>query len=384
MRILTIIWLVFFLSGCRETKEKDNSFIRAYSNNNTFVLTDASGFSLERDTSGITIIKVSSPWPGAEKSFTYALVPREQLSSLSLDRKLFDAVILIPVQKLVVTSTTHIPALEALGVGDRLVGFPGTDLISSSYTRERIKNGNVVDLGNNQVMNTEMLLSLQPDLVVGFSISSENKAYETLIRSGIPVVYNGDWAEQTPLGKAEWIKFFAPFFEKEEKGAAVYTSIKDNYNKARSLAKNAKNTPTVMSGALYKDIWYTPGGKSWAAQIIKDANADYLWKDSEDAGSLSLSLESMLQKGIKADFWISPSQFTTYSQLENANEHYTQFMAFQNEKIYSYAMNKGETGGLLFFELGPNRPDLILNDLIHIFHPELLPDHHLFFFNPLQ
>jgi iron complex transport system substrate-binding protein len=146
----------------------------------------------------------------------------------------------------------------------------------------------------------------------------------------------------------------------------------------------ANQTPTVMSGALYKDVWYAPGGRSWAAEFIHDANADYLWKSTSETGSLSLSIESVLNDGKNADFWISPSQFTSYSELENDTWHYKQFKAYSSKNIYTYALSKGETGGLLFFELGPNRPDLILKDLIHIFHPKVLPDHTPVFFKPLN
>ena len=344
----------------------------------------AHGFEIEQTTDGVTVIRVLKPWPDAKKSFTYALGSRETLAKIKADKKKYDALVPVPVENIVVTSTTHIPALEALGVGDRLRGFPGTNYISSDYTRSRVDNGEVMNLGNNESINTELTLSLKPDVVVGFSIAAANKPYETLVRSGIPVVYNGDWTEQTPLGKAEWIKFFAPFFQKEEKANILFDSIVQAYTKARDLAQQADYMPGVMSGAIYKDVWYAPGGNSWAAQFIRDANGKYLWDDTEETGSLSLGLESVLARASEAEYWISPSQFTSYSEMKQSNRHYTQFNAFRDKKIYTYALSQGETGGLTFFELGPNRPDLILKDLIHIFNPEILPEHKLHFFKPLQ
>ena len=372
------------LFACKNSESKDDTSSTELLNNSESTIAHAKGFKVHKTGDGVTVITVNSPWPGADTSFTYALVPKEKLAEIQINSSLYDAVIPVPIENLVVTSTTHIPALEALGVGDHLSGFPGIDYISSEYTRARVAAGEVINLGNNEMMNTEMTLRLKPEVVVGFSISSENKAYETLKRAGIPVVYNGDWTEQTPLGKAEWIKFFAPFFQMEENAEILFDSIAESYEQAKELAKNANTIPTVMSGALYKDVWYAPGGNSWAAQFIEDANARYLWKETEETGSLSLSLESVLAQAMNADYWISPSQFTSYAELEEANTHYLQFKALKNKKIYTYAMSKGETGGLIFFELGPNRPDLILKDLIHIFHPEVLPEHNLFFFKPLQ
>jgi len=344
----------------------------------------AKGFSIEKLSDGITIIKITSPWPNAEAAFKYALISQEKLASITLNKDEYDAIVTIPVEKIIATSTTHIPALEALGVEDRLTGFPDTKYISSEKTRKRIDAGLIKELGNNESINTEMVLELNPDVVVGFSINNQNKTYETIQRSNIPVVYNGDWTEETPLGKAEWIKFFAPFFEKEAVADSIFKDIKDSYLEAKALAKTAKLAPTVMSGAMYKDIWYLPAGNSWAAQFLEDANANYLWKDTNDTGSLSLSWETVLEESKTANFWIGPSQFTSYKSMSEASPHYQQFDAFKNKKVFTFSSKKGATGGLLYYELAPQRPDLVLKDLIHIFHPELLPKHKNVFFTPLD
>lgn len=344
----------------------------------------AKGFSIEKLTTGVTIIKITSPWPGAESSFTYALVPKDKQAAITLNKNAYDAIISVPVERLVVTSTTHIPALEALAVGDKLIGFPDTKYISSEKTRKRIDTGAIKELGNNESINTEMLIELNPDVVIGFGISNENSTYETIQRANIPVVYNGDWTEETPLGKAEWIKFFAPFFQKEVMADRIFKTIQTSYEEAKNLASTANTTPTVISGAMYKDVWYLPGGKSWAAQFLKDANAQYLWNDTPESGSLSLSWEKVLERGQQAEFWIGPAQFTNYENMETASKHYAQFEAFKNKQVFTFANTKGETGGLLYYELAPQRPDLVLKDLIHILHPELLPKHQPFFFKPLN
>jgi iron complex transport system substrate-binding protein len=344
----------------------------------------ARGFSVSRSASGLTIIEITSPWPNAENAFTYALIPREILPFTTLNSDEYDAIVTIPVERLVVTSTTHIPALEALGVGAKLVGFPDAKYISSKATRARIDAGQLKDLGSNESINTEMTIALNPEVVIGFSIDNQNKAYETLQRSNIPVVYNGDWTEETPLGKAEWIKFFAPFFGLEKKADSIFNDIETSYNAVMTIASDTNQKPTVLSGALYKDVWYLPGGNSWAAQFLKDANVHYLWEDTTETGSLSLSLESVFDTAKSADYWISPSQFISYDEMLAANRHYEQFEAFQTKKVYTFARTTGETGGLLYYELGPNRPDLVLKDLVHIFHPGLLPDHETFFFKPLR
>ncbi|MEB8329433.1 ABC transporter substrate-binding protein [Flavobacteriaceae bacterium KMM 6897] len=378
--IRCLILLLAFWSCKQGPKEELPSSIPT----EDILISHAQGFTITKTSLGITIIKITSPWPNADAVFTYALVPRKKLAIITLNRDEYDAIIATPIEKIVVTSTTHIPALEALGVENSLTGFPNTDYISSEKTRTRIAQNQVQELGNNEAINAEMVIALQPDVVVGFSIDNRNKAYNTIQNSNIPVVYNGDWTEETPLGKAEWIKFFAPFYHLDKKADSIFTAIETNYDSAKQLAKNAKVIPAVLSGALYKDVWYLPGGKSWASNFISDANANYVWKSTEETGSLSLSLESVLDKAKGADFWISPSQYLSYVQLEEGNRHYTQFDAFKDRKIYTFANSKGATGGLLYYELAPNRPDLVLKDLIHIFHPELLPGHQPFFFKPLE
>ncbi|MBT8296700.1 MAG: ABC transporter substrate-binding protein [Maribacter sp.] len=380
MRIAVILPVLLFFISC---KEKKNNSLPVVSNTINYSIDYAKGFSIEKKASGITLINLTSPWPNAKSGFKYALVPKDKMASIRLNKDEYNAVVAVPIKNVVVTSTTHIPTLEALGVIDKLVGFPDTKYISSKETRSRIDKGLIKELGNNESINTEMVIELNPDVVIGFSINSQNKAYETLQRSNIPVVYNGDWTEETPLGKAEWIKFFAPFFQKEKMADSIFKEIADSYNATKALAKKGGKRPSVLSGALYKDVWYLPGGNSWAAKFLEDANTHYPWSDSEQTGSLNLSIESVLAKGQDTDFWISPSQFTSYEEMKKANVHYLQFEAYKNKNIYTFANTKGATGGLLYYELAPNRPDLVLKDLIHIFHPMLLPDHKLFFFKPL-
>ncbi|NJB72010.1 iron complex transport system substrate-binding protein [Saonia flava] len=339
---------------------------------------------MEKSDTGITTIKVTSPWPNANKSFVYALVPKEKLSIVTLNKDEYDAIVAVPVERIVSTSTTHIPALESLGVLDNLIGFPDTQYISSNAARKRIDGGQIQELGNNEQLNTEMLIAIQPDVVFGFGIDNQNTTYETIQQANIPVVYNGDWTEETPLGKAEWIKFFAPFFQLEKKADSIFNEIESSYKEAKILAKKANVKPSILSGAMYKDVWYLPGGNSWAAKFLEDANGNYLWSDKEETGSLSLSIESVLEIAQQANFWIAPSQYTSYQAMLKGNQHYAQFDAFKNKKVYTFSSTVGETGGILYYELAPNRPDLVLKDLIHILHPELLPNHQLFFFTPLN
>ncbi|TLP79122.1 ABC transporter substrate-binding protein [Maribacter sp. ACAM166] len=381
LKQLLFISYLLFLCGCKQQK-KESKPVDFISKNTT--ITYAKGFSIEKQDSGLTILKIIAPWPNAEDSFTYALIPKDKQASITLDKNKYDAIISVPIENVVVTSTTHIPALEALGELNKLIGFPDTKYISSKEARIRIDADQIKDLGVNESLNIEAVLALQPDLVIGFAVNGSNSAYETLKRSLIPVIYNGDWVEETPLGKAEWVKFFAPFFEKESEAHTIFRKIEHSYLEAKKLAATIETKPTVLSGALYKDVWYLPGGKSWAANFLKDANADYLWNGTVENGSLSLGWESVLDVAKHAEYWIGPAQFASYEEMESSSNHYLQFEAFKNKQVYTFANTLGETGGNLYYELAPQRPDLVLRDLIHILHPGLLPNHEPFFFKPLR
>lgn len=385
MKYRILLALLFLFLSCKEGKKQaqENTPIPKTETVSS-AIKYAKGFSIKKQASGVTIITITSPWPNSETAFKYALIPKEKAAFTTLNKDEYDAIITTPVEKIIVTSTTHIPVLEALGVEETLIGFPGTKYVSSEKTRTLINTGKIKEIGQNEKINTEMVLELNPNLVVGFSIDSQNKTYETIQRSNIPVAYNGDWTEESPLGKAEWIKFFAALYGKEKEADAIFSEIEANYGAAKEIAKKATTRPTVISGAIYNDVWYLPGGKSWAAKFINDANATYVYTDSDETGSLSLSWESVLEKGGAAEYWISPAQFTSYENMKENSLHYQQFKAFKDQKIFSFAGTVGETGGLLYYELAPNRPDLVLKDLIHIFHPELLPNYKPFFFKPLK
>ncbi len=377
------IAFLIVLSICAfSCKEKSNQVNEEKSSKQS-QLKYAKGFTIENYTE-LTVLNVNSPWPNASKVLKYALVPKEKLATITINKNEYDAIIGVPVENIVVTSTTHIPALEALNEETKLIGFPDTHYISSTKTRTRIDNGLVAELGSNETLNVERVISLQPELVIGFGTSGQTAAYKTIQNSNIPVIFNGDWTEENPLGKAEWIKFFALFFQKETVAETLFSEIEQNYIAAKKVALMADKKPTVMAGAMYKDIWYLPGGNSWSAQFLKDANAHYLWEDTKGSGSLSLSWEVVLNTAKNADYWIGPSQFTAYTEMQKTNIHYTQFDAFTQKKIHTFANAKGTTGGLLFYELAPQRPDLVLKDLISILHPELNTDYEPVFYTPLK
>lgn len=373
---LTLILLVFSFWSCQKTNENANIKNATAKNQIQY----AKGLSIFKY-NGFSIVKVTNPWPKATKEYTYILQEKNGIIPDSL--KQFTT-IPVPVQSIVVTSTTHIPSLEMLGVENTLIGFPQLDYISSEKVRRHIDDGEVKELGLNQDLNTEVIIDINPSVIIGYGLDNNNPALDNLQKSGLKVMLNGDWNEETPLGKAEWIKLFGALYNLDEKADAIFSKIASEYQKTAELAKQAKTKPTVLVGAMYNDQWFVPKGDSWGCYFIKEAQADYLWAAVKGTGGLSLSFEAVLEKAQFADFWIGPGQFDSLKQMMDSNIHYNQFSAFQNKQVYSYSIKKGKKGGLVYFELAPNRPDLVLKDIVKIVHPELLPDYQLFFFEKLK
>lgn len=375
-RMLLILSIAIF-SSC---KNEEHHIATSNLQGDTLAIEYAKGFSITQF-KGYKTLTVNNPWPNSDKNFTYLLVEKGKEIPENVD---YDLKVEVPLQKIVVTSTTHIPSLEILNEEENLIGFPGLNYISSEKIRKRISENLISELGKNEALNTEVLISLQPDAVIGFAIDGNNKTFKTIQKSGIPVIYNGDWTEESPLGKAEWIKFFGALYNKDQQAKAYFKTIKDSYTEAMELAKNASSSPSVLSGSMYKDQWYVPYGNSWQAQFIKDANASYIYEDTKGKGSIALSFESVLDKGHNAEFWIAPGQFQSFEQLAETSAHYSQFKSVQDKKVYTYSNTLGTSGGVIYYELAPTRPDLVLKDLISIFHPELLPEYKTTFFKPLQ
>jgi iron complex transport system substrate-binding protein len=360
-----LVSVLFSFIGCKknETKEVINAV------NTTNSIQYAKSLTIHKQ-DGYTVVTVSNPWPDAVKNFTYILKEKNGIVPDSLQKY---TQINVPLQSIVVTSTTNIPFLEMLGVEKSLVGFPHTDYISSEKTRALIDAGSVKNVGQNEKLNIELLIDLAPDVIVTFGIDNNNPTLENLQKSGLNVLIQADWMEQSPLGKAEWLKLYGVLFGKEEKANELFNKIVNEYNRAIKLVASQKPTSTVLYGSMYQDQWYVARGSSWVAQFMKDAKGDYLWKDLEGTGSLGLSFENVLDKAKTANIWIATGSFKSLTEIKNANPHYTQFDAFAKANIYTFEGKIGATGGTVFYELSPARPDLVLKDYIKIFHPELLP-----------
>jgi iron complex transport system substrate-binding protein len=269
---------------------------------------------------------------------------------------------------------------------EKLIGFPNLNLISSDKTWQHIDAGKVAELGAGPSANTEMVIDLDPDWIMISTLGDDLKYLDLLAQAEIPAVINGEYVEQHPLGRAEWIKFTGVLLGKYEEAEVAFEEVENNYLEAEKLSASISDSlrPTVLSGVLYQDIWYAPGSESWGAKILQNSGGDYIFSDQKGTGSAQLNYEYVLENALEADFWIGSADFLDLETMGNAEPRYKAFKAFKSGNVFSYTQKRGRAGGLEYFELGYMRPDLILKDLIKILHPNLLPAYELYFYQQLD
>jgi iron complex transport system substrate-binding protein len=311
----------------------------------------AHGFNLTRYP-GYTKITVFNPWKKNDTLASYVIKK-------------------YPV-RVVVLSTTFLGMFDLIGECDKIIASTDPKLIYNPGLYQRYVDHKLVDLGEAVHPNVETIISLNPDLVMKYIYESKDMVDEKISMAGIQIAYNLEFMETHPLGRAEWIKFVAAFMGDDAKADSIFTNIERSYLELSSLAGKTVHKPTVLDGSCYKGIWYAAGGKSFPAKLYADAGADYYWKDNENSGSIPLNLEVIIEKQADAEYWIGSSTGSK-KELLDIESRYALLKAFQTGKVYHFGKRVNPNGGLDYYESGVVHPDILLKDLIRIFHPELLP-----------
>lgn len=342
----------------------------------------AAGFSVEYH-NNYKLVSVQ-PWPNAaeEEWQQYVLVQcgtpaPEDLADLP--------VIEVPVNRFVATATTMLPHLEAQGVLDRLVGIDTVLYTNTQAVIERFENGELVEVapGGMGEINVEILIDLEPDVVMAQQFWSGGTTYSALEEAGVPFVVNSDYADTSPLGQAEWGKYISLFFNTEALANEVFDGVAQRYNELVELVSTVEERPTAIAGSPYEGTWYVAAGDSYLAQLLADAGADYIFADVEGT-SVPMDFEAVLEQGIDSDYWVNINQFwATTDDMLAADERFAEFAAFQNGNLWNNNLIMNANGGNAYFEAGVANPDQLLADLVAIFHPDLLPDHEFIYYQQL-
>ena len=240
--------------------------------------------------------------------------------------------------------------------------------------RSRAEAGDLADLGDSFALNVERALALRPQAVMASAYNQTDAHLARLSQAGIPVVYSTEWMEKSLPGRAEWVKFVAALYDREELADSLFDRVADEYERLAALARQAETRPRVMAGSDFRGTWYMPGGDSFMAHLFADAGADYFYADDPSTGSLPLNMETVLAHFAQADVWLNCG-YTSMEQLLQANPKYALFRPVHTGRVYHFNRRTLPGGANDFWESAVARPDLLLADVIATLHPGLLPGH---------
>jgi iron complex transport system substrate-binding protein len=283
-------------------------------------------------------------------------------------------------------STTHVEMIKALGESNSIVGVSGTDFIFDADISERIGKGLISDIGYEAGMNNELIIKSSPDLVMMYGIGSESAGYTSKITElGIKVMFNADYLETNPLGKAEWIKVFGALYCREKMADSIFSDISESYDEMTEYIRdNVKNRPTVLLGLPFRDTWYISPGNSYISQLIKDAGGSYLWESTESSVSMPLGLENVFMRSRKADYWLNTGSVTSKSEILSLDPRLGSIPPFSRGNIYNNNKRVTAGGGNDYWESGTLKPHIILKDIAAILHPGIFGNYELVYYRKIE
>ncbi len=273
------------------------------------------------------------------------------------------------INRIVAMSTSQVGILRALHMEDKIVGVANFKDLFHPLNQSKVK-----EVGYIRSTNPENFIKVQPDIILYSGFDMSNPILNKLEQAGLKTFLIYDWKETHPLGRAEWIKVFGILLNKEKEAHAIFNKITTQYHALVKKLNQAKTQPTVLAGTYFSGVFNAPAGNSYMAQLLKDANVNYVYADTDGTGSLSLSLEEVVNENKETEFWLNAAA-STKTDLIHQNQKLKHIRAFKSGKLYSYFNRKN-----YFFEKASIYPQLVLEDLGKIFYPQLFDDRKLNFY----
>lgn len=355
-KILCYITAIYLLLGC-VGMQQDNSARFA---NIVYQPNHASGFVIAEDDDQNTIIRVTKPWQGdavVEQSLAI-------FKDVEAARGYSGEYIVGKAERVVCMSSSYVAMLDAIGRVESIVGVSGKEYISNPSIAG---NDRVVDVGYDSNLDFEALISLKPDVVLMYGVTAENSTITAKLRElKIPYLYLGDYTEQSPLGKAEWVVVMAEIVGCRERGEELFATIEECYEDVKSSVV-VEHRPKVMFNLPYQDVWYMPSDDSYMVQLIEDAGAEYIYKgENPSGGSCGISLEEALHLVAEADIWLNVGQVMSREELRSVAPHFARCGVVERGAVYNNNRRRSSGGGSDFWESAIVHPDIVLRDLVNI------------------
>jgi len=349
MRLFFLLFILIFILSCQSNNYTSSRLVaNQYANH----------FLIEKLQDSSYIVKVINPYQGSKgDTFTYILSTYSKPNSVH-----------IPIRRVILFSTTYIGYLDALNELKAIKGISGASMVYNPELSKAIEEKKIFEVGYENNIDYEQILSLHPDVVFIYSVGKESMPYiEKFQMLKIPVVYIAEFMEENPLGRAEWIKFFSIFFKKQQLADSIFKHIEYQYKKIKKNS-HLSYSPKVLLNVPYQGIWYMPSSNSYFAQLINDAGGNYLFKNQKKSMIQKFDIEKVWSKAQNADIWLNPGTCRFKNEMLSLDVRFNLFKAFKNGSIYNHTKRTTPQGGNDFWESGVVKPYLILEDLIHIFN----------------
>lgn len=322
-----------------------------------------------------TILRTRTPWQGAEGAGTSICILR---NGESVPEGFNGEVLRGEAQRIVCMSSTHVALLDAAGAVQRIVGVSGVKGVSNAWIAARSEE--IGEVGYDGNVDYERLLALRPDLVLLFGVQGASGMEPKLRELRIPFAYIGEYLEESPLGKAEWIVAAGELVGRRAEAEARFDSIPQRYDALRTrVAGAAAEAPKVMINSPYGDSWFMASQGSYVARLIADAGGDYIYKKNTSNRSLPIDVEEAYLLASAADVWINAGDFASLDEMKTRLPRFAGVGCLRRGAVYNCDRRMNPNGGNDYWESCVVHPDLVLRDLVKIFHPELVPEEFVYY-----
>lgn len=341
----------------------------------------ATGFRIDRAAEGeSSLITITNPWQGADFEQQIFLARGGERAP----RGFRGEVVKAPISSVVCFSSSHVAMFDALGEIEKVKGVSGINFITNTHIRN--SKSQVADVGYDANLDFERIVALRPDVVLMYGVAGENSQITAKMRElGIPYIYIGDYVEQSPLGKAEWIYVVAEMADQHDKADSLFGVVKRNYSSlAARVAAETEARPKVMLNTPYRDIWFLPPAESFMARFVSDAGGEAFVAEGGGNSSRPIDSEEAYLLAAEADVWLNVGGVTSMAELKAQNPRFVDMPSVCSHKVYNNNRRRTAAGGSDFWESGVVRPDIILQDLVKILHPEISAAEGLIYYEQLK
>ncbi len=371
--LISSLFIICFFLSCTKTHTNTDKSLAV----DSIELNYAKGFSVYYYNDYKEVI-VNSPWVKGQVYARYFLV-----NDLKTKTPADGTKILIPVKTLAATSVTQFEFLSLLNEINTVTAVCSPEIIYNKDINRLLHEGKIVNLGDAFNINVEKTIQLKPEAVM-MSGYNQNDPYALRVsQAGIPVLFNNEWMETTPLARAEWIKFVALFYDKESMADSIFNNIETRYNEIKNKARKVEKKPRIMLGSNFRGTWYMPSGRNFMAKLFIDAGADYFYTNDTTAGSIPLNVETVLKNFSESEIWLN-CNFGSLNDLIKADSKHALFRPVTLKQVYNFNKRLLPSTANDFWESAVARPDLLLSDVIAILHPELLTGYELVYADKLK